>query len=57
MNIAGVVANVSLFALLGWAPSPERVASALPYIQASAFAVMAANNGLQIAKNLKSEDS
>ena len=56
MKITAVVINLSFATLLGFIPSAERIAEVMPYLQASGFAAMAVNNGLQVAKQMKGDE-
>lgn len=55
-RVTVAIANLSLAALLGFIPSAERIAEVMPYLQASGFAAMALNNGVQLAKQIKEDD-
>ena len=46
-------AGLSFIALLGFSPSPERVAKIVPFVQVPALVFTAVNNGLQAAKQLE----
>lgn len=53
MKITAAAANFSFALMLGILPAPEKINELMPFIQASAFTAMAANHGVQLARNLK----
>lgn len=53
MKITASVAGFSLALMLGVVPASEKVKELMPFLQASAFVVMAVNNGVQLAIALK----
>ena len=48
--------NLSFISFLSVVPSAERIDEVMPYLQASGFALMILNNGLQATKHIKGDD-